>query len=60
MENVVLVQLVDATTSENGGASDMELARLFETRSFQKLNPPRPEKLLQADPARPIQDDPTD
>ena len=30
-ENVVLVQLVDATTRENGGASDMELARLFET-----------------------------
>ena len=30
-ENVVLVQLVDATTRENGGASDMELAKLFET-----------------------------
>ena len=30
-ENVVLVQLVDATTRENGGASDMELSRLFVT-----------------------------
>ena len=30
-ENPVLVQLVDATTHENGGASDLELARLFGT-----------------------------
>ena len=30
-ENPVLVQLVDATTRENGGASDTELSRLFET-----------------------------
>lgn len=30
-ENPVLVQLVNATTHENGGASDLELARLFGT-----------------------------
>ena len=30
-ENGVFVQLVDATTRENGGASDLELARLFQT-----------------------------
>ena len=30
-ENPVLVQLVDATTRENGGSSDTELSRLFET-----------------------------